>query len=131
MAHELKPRTGHLPSPAEVVRILANEFAFVKSDEDDGIKQARARAEWIEKAPARVFLGHHQQALENALKLKNLVPGEALTVEFGDSKDRTKRIFLIPGEPINFGYSSKDDEEASREVVERCAAALNCDVVLI
>jgi hypothetical protein len=130
MGHELKPRSGGLPSATEIARRLATEFAYVKTDAEDGMKQARSRAEWIERAPARVFLGRHQEALEGAARLKNLAPGEALTIEFGDDTKRTKRIVVIPGEPINFGYASKEDEAASKSLIERCARALDCDVVL-
>jgi hypothetical protein len=31
---------------------------------------------------------------------------------------------------IRFGYGSRDEEIASRDLVERCAMALNCDVLL-
>jgi hypothetical protein len=130
MGHELRPRNGSLPSASAVASRLATEFAFVKSDEAEGMKQARARADWIEGAPARIFLGHHQKALEGAARLKNLAPGEALAIEFGDSPSRTKRIVVMPGEPINFGYASKEDEVASKDLVERCARVLDCDVVL-
>jgi hypothetical protein len=57
-------------------------------------------------------------------------PGDALAIDTGDAPSRTKRIFVIPGEPINFGYASEDEEVASRDRVERCALALNCEVVL-
>ena len=93
--------------------------------------EARARADWIERAPPRIFLGRHKEALEGAARLRNLGPGEALTIEFGDDAVRTKRIVVIPGEPINFGYASKDDEIASSSLVQRCARALDCDVVVI
>jgi hypothetical protein len=130
MGHELKPRSGRLPSATEIARLLAKEFAYVKTDAEEGMKQARSRAEWIERAPARVFLGRHKEALEGAARLKNLAPGEALAIEFGDSASRTKRIVVIPGEPINFGYASKEDEADSKSVVERCARALDSEVVL-
>jgi hypothetical protein len=130
VGHKLRPRTGNLPSAKDVARHLATEFAFVRSDEVDGMRQARERANWIEKAPAHIFLGRHQEALEAARRLKDLTPGEALTIEFGDAPDRTKRIVVIPGEPINFGYDSKDDEVASKDLVERCAQALDCEAVL-
>jgi hypothetical protein len=130
MGHELRPRSGAFPSATEIARRLEMEFAYVKTDAEDAQKQARSRAEWIERAPARVFMGRHQEALAGAARLKNLAPGEALSIEFGDDPSRTKRIVVIPGEPINFGYASKEDEAASRSLVERCAKALECDVVL-
>ena len=130
MGHELKMRGGHLLSATEIARRLATEFAYVKTDEADGMRQARMRADWIERAPARIFLGRHQEALEGAARLRSLAPGQALTIEFGDEPSKTTRIVVMPGEPINFGYASKDEEAASMSVVERCARALDCDVVL-
>jgi hypothetical protein len=129
MGHELRPRSGAFPSATEVARRLETEFAYVKTDAKDGQKQARSRAEWIERAPARIFLGRHQEALVGAARLRNLPPGEALTIEFGDDPKTAKRIVVIPGEPIHFGYASKRDEAASTSLVERCAKALDCDVV--
>jgi hypothetical protein len=129
MGHELKPRSGALPSAKEIAERLAKEFRYVKADPEEGLKQARARAEWIERAPPRVFLGRHQEALAGAARLKNLAHGEALAIDFGDDATNHKRIFVIPGEPINFGYRSKEDEAASKILVERCAHALDCDVV--
>ncbi|HEY2515624.1 MAG TPA: hypothetical protein VGI39_32370 [Polyangiaceae bacterium] len=130
MGHELKPRNGRLPPATEVADRLAKEFAYVRTDAEEGTKQAHSRAEWIERAPARVFLGRHKEALEGAARLKSLAPGEALAIEFGDDSKKTKQIVVIPGEPINFGYASKEDEAASKSLVERCARALDCEVVL-
>lgn len=130
MIHELKPRSGSLPSAAEVARLLALEFPIVVCDESDGMKQAHARAEWIERAPPRVFLGYHQQALDAAERFRKLSPGEALAIVFGDDPRDTKRIVVIPGEPITFGYASVEDMHGSKGLVERCARVLDCDLVL-
>ena len=130
MGHELRPRSGMLPSAKEIAQRLSKEFVHIRTDEVGGLRQARARAAWIERAPARIFLGRHKEALEGAARLKNLADGEALTIEFGDDPMRTKRIVVIPGEPINFGYASNEDEAASKDLVDRCARALDCEVVL-
>lgn len=132
MAHELKPRSGSLPSASEVARLLATEFSYVRTDAVDGLKEAKERAAWIDRAPARLFLGHHQQALELAAKLRNLSLGEALTIEFGDDPSTTKlRIVVLPGESVKFGYASRDDEMSSKDLVERCARVLDCETILI
>ncbi len=132
MAHELIPRSGKLPAANEIVRLLAIEFAYVKADAADGLRQAQKRADWIERSPARVFLGHQQEALEFAAKLRTLSSGEALTIEFGDDPS-TKRLTMVvlPGESIKFGYASREDEASSRELVERCARALDCEMILV
>jgi hypothetical protein len=131
LGHELRPRTGSLPAAKEIARLLAIEFAFVRTDEAEGLERARKMAAWIEQAPARIFLGRHEEALERAKRLGSLAPGDALTIEFGDSPSDTTRIAVIPGEPIKFGYRSHEDEVASRALVERCARALSCEVVLV
>ncbi len=130
MGHELRSRTETFPAAKEIARLLAIEFAYVRTDAAEGMAKARERAAWIERAPARVFLGRHQEALEGAKRLRSLATGDALTIEFGDEPRRTKRIVVIPGEPIHFGYASQDEEAASADLVERCARALDCELVV-
>lgn len=130
MGHELKPRGGDQLSASEVARRLAESFRYVKADAKDGLKQAVSRADWIEHAPVGLFLGHHQQALEFAARLRNVKSGDALTIEFGDDATKKIKIIVIPEESIKFGYSSKEEEVASRDLVERCAGVLNCEIVV-
>jgi hypothetical protein len=131
MAYELNPNSGELLPAAEVARLISTEFAYVKIDAEDAMTQAQARAEWIEHAPAHIFLGHHQKALETAAMLRNLAAGDALTVEFGDDESDTLRAVVIPGETIKFGYRTSEEQAASRPLVERCARVLSCDVTEI
>lgn len=131
MAFELRPADGNLASAREVERLLSEEFAYLKSDPDEGLEQARARATWIEQAPPRVFLGRHEQALEMATRLKRLPSGEALAIEFGDDATRTLRIVVMPGDTIRFGFASSEEQASARPMVERAARALECEVVLI
>ena len=132
MAHELVPRSGRLPPANEIARLLATEFSYVRTDAVDGMKQALAQADWIERAPTRLFLGHHQEAYRFAATLRSLAPGEALTIEFGDDPSKkTLRIVVLPGNSIKFGYASNDDEISSKDMVERCARVLDCVMILI
>jgi hypothetical protein len=132
MAHELIPRSGRFLPASEVARLLSTVFSYVRTDPVDGLKQAIARAEWIERAPARLFLGHLEEAHRFAAMLRNLAPGEALTIEFGDDPSRKiLKIVVLPGESIKFGYASKDEEILSRDLVERCARVLDCAITLI
>lgn len=128
MGTELVPRSGQLPDVQEIIRRMRAEFSYVTVDEDDGLKQARERAEWIEQAPARIFLGRRQEALRGAAKLKALSRGEAVTIEFGDGQAVTRRFVAIPGEPLSFGYASEADEKLGQKLIERLALALDCDV---
>ncbi len=84
-------------------------------------------ADWIESRPIRVFLGRHEQELAFARRLRDLQPGEALTVEFGDSPSETEQFIFLPGDPIKFSYRSADDELRWRHLIERCARVLDCD----
>ncbi len=131
MPYELKPRCGTLPPASEVARLIATEFAWVKVDAEDGLKQARARAAWIERTPARVFLGHHREALESAARLKALALGEALTIEFGDDAGNTLRAVVIPGDTMKLGFRSNEEQSTSLPLVTRCARILDCDLEVV
>lgn len=113
------------------MRLLETEFPYVSVDAEDGLKRARERAAWIERAPSHIFLGHHEHALETAKRLKALPLGDALTIEFGDDKEHALRIVLVPGELVAFGFRSNEEESEARSVVERCARVLESDVVVI
>jgi hypothetical protein len=65
MGYELKCVAGETLSSSEVVRLLEAEFAQVNVDAEDGHKQAISRADWIEHAPPRLFLGRHQEVLSS------------------------------------------------------------------
>jgi hypothetical protein len=57
--------------------------------------------------------------------------GDALTIEFGDAPSKTKRIVVIPGQRMNFGYASKEDEavEGTRRTM-RAGPQLRCRAFL-
>jgi hypothetical protein len=130
MGHELRPRQGSIPPAAEILRLLSKEFDYVKADPDEGMRRALAVAEWIESRPSRVCYGRHVRALEGAQRLRNLAPGEALLIEFGDAPGRNVlKLMVLPGGSLSFGYASREEEESARELVSRCVRALDCDVV--
>jgi hypothetical protein len=131
MPYELSPRSEGVRAAQDVASLLATEFRYVKVDADDGLRQAQARAQWIERALPRIFLGHHEQALETAARLKKLALGEALTIEFGDDEQAVLRATVLPGEPISFGFRSNDEQLALRPLAERCARALDCELVVM
>lgn len=131
MAHELRPKSGEVLPPSEVVRRLREAFPYVRVDAEEGLRRARATAAWIEARPAAVFSGNHAKALKFAEKLKSLPLGESLAIEFGDEPSRTLRFVIMPGEVVQFGYRSADDERALRPLVERCANALDCEIEVI
>lgn len=116
-------------APLPLLTRLRAEFSFVAADEVEGRKQAQARADWIERAPPRVFLGRREEALRGAGRLRTLPQVDTMVIEFGDDAAYTKRLLVILGEPLQFAYSSKADEANSRPYVERCAHALDYDIV--
>jgi hypothetical protein len=131
MAHELVPRGGGELSAREVARLLASEFAIVKTETQDALAEAKRKADWIERSPPRLFIGRHEQAMDFARRLRALGEGDALTIHFGDTPERLLKILVLPGERIRFGYGSPDEEAAPKSLVERCARVLTCDMVEI
>jgi hypothetical protein len=131
MAHEIVPRGGECVSAAEVARRLGSEFVYVIADKEAGAAAAIRAAEWIENANPAVFLGRHHEALERARRLRDLAPGEAVVIKFGDDKRNLTSVTVLPNERLKFGYAGLEEEQAMRGVVARCAKALDADVVLI
>jgi hypothetical protein len=130
LGHTLKPRTAVPLSAKEVAISLRQAFPFVQVNAEDGLRQAHARADWIDKMPPAVSLGRHREALEFAARLRKLPIGDALSIVFGDDLLRSVKIVVLPEELIQFSYRDKEDEIEKRDLVERCARALDCDVVL-
>jgi hypothetical protein len=128
MGDSLKPRgPAALPVP-DVARRLREAFSYVSIDETAGLNLARKRAAWIEKAPAAIFLGKRDEALQQAKALNALELGGALVIDFGDSPEKSVQIVVLPDEAIQFGYRGEADRLEQRGLVERCAAALDCDI---
>ena len=58
--------------------------------------------------------------------------GSAAGFTIGDAATGpTLHFFVVPGNPIIFGYRGADDERRLRPLVDRCAEALDADVVLV
>jgi hypothetical protein len=139
MGHELRPRSGELPTVAEVERRLRAAFAYVYVDLDEGVAQVRRSAEWIDARPASFYESNYpgiaaQRARlpERAKALRALPHGSAAGFTIGDTAAGPilHFFFVIPGDPIMFGYRGGDDERQLRPLVNRCAEALDADVVL-
>lgn len=120
-----------MPAAREVVRLLETAFAYVRADADEGLRAARRTAERLERASPVAFFGRRAEVLEHAKKLRSLELGEALAIEFGDHSERTLRFTLLPGDRIVFGYRGSEDEEQARDLVRRCADALDCEIEVI
>jgi hypothetical protein len=102
----------------------------VQTDPDEGTRRAVALADWIEGRPPRIFLGKHDAWLERAKQLRSLRPGEALGITFGDDPGGLAlHAVVLPGDVIKFGYGSEEEARRLRPLVDRCARALDSDVV--
>jgi hypothetical protein len=131
VGHQLNPRSGRLLAAAEVVQRLRAEFAYVSADPEEGTRRALALADWIEARPEWIFMGKHAAWLERATRLRKLGPGEAVGITFGDDPSGpTLHALVLPDDLIKFGYASKEEETRLRPLVDRCARALDSEVVL-
>jgi hypothetical protein len=138
MGHELRPRSGELPTVAEVERRLRSVFAYVCVDLYEGVAHVRRSAERIDALPASFdeskypgIAARRARLPERATVLRALPYGSAAGFTVGDAATGpTVHFFVVPGDPIMFGYRGADDERRLRPLVDRCAEALDADVAL-
>ncbi len=110
---------------AEVERRLRAVFAYVCVDLDEGVAQVRRSAEWIDARPASFYESKYpgiaaQRARlpERAKALHALPHGSAAGFTSGDTAAGPMlHFFVIPGDPIMFGYRGGDDERQLRPLV--------------
>jgi len=133
MGHVLMPKAGRHHSAHEVAERLRREFACIEVDADAGAEAAASAADWLESRLDVLFVDapeRRERARQRVALLRSLAPGDALRIDFGDTWDTARSITVFPDEPIRFGYGGDEDERAARATVERCAHALECDLVL-
>lgn len=124
MAHRLTPRPGQpFLSPSEVVRRLRVEFARVEADPNAG-------ADHVGDMIAQ-FL--RMRAPQEIVEVHRRVQEQAVRVEVAD--EPTGEAFLtfvaMPGEGLFIDYHSDAHEEASRELLRRCAEALGYEIEMV
>jgi hypothetical protein len=138
VGHELRPRSDKSLTVLEITRHLRAEFAFVAVDVEEGTRAVQAAAEWIEARPAS-FFNHRIEniarrragLLERAKVLRALAPGLAAGFTIGeDANGETLHFVFIPDRAIMFGYSGSEEERRLRPLIDRCARALDCEVLL-
>jgi len=84
-----------------------------------------------EPKPSRRFSARRASLLERAKELRALAPGLAAGFTVGDdASGLTLRFVFTPGDAIVFGYSGGDEERRLRPLIDRCARALDSEVVL-
>lgn len=132
MAHELRRRTGTMPTARDIARLLSSEFSYVRTDAEAAKRRGLALASRLAGLPPGVVDECQQQSLrDHIVQLRYLSPENALVVEFGDSSEQTVSVLVLPNESIKFGYRSTEEEERVYSLVSRCAAALRCELVRI
>jgi hypothetical protein len=124
MAHRLMPHPGQdFLEPEEVIERLKDEFDDVIADREQGADDVGSMiAKFIElKAP--------QQFIDECLAGQD----RSYWVSVADDPTSEDDISFIiqPGVGPLIGYRSKQHEDAARPLLERCAAALNYQIVLV
>src|SRR4051812_5763816 len=125
MAHrKLFPKPGcDYLSPSDVIARLRSYFKHVQVDSQRGeahvtrMVDQLTRMQFLTPPPATPEEIEHLQSLR----------GEAVFVLFADTSDFGDAYLTttaIPGEPLFFGFSSANHEEAALGLLERCAMVL-------
>jgi hypothetical protein len=128
MAHRLVARDGHrYLSPRVVVARLQSEFARVASSEEDGRRYVRGI---IRQLQAIKQVGDIAVDSEYLDRLEKAQDG-AIYVYFEDWSSETAHLStaVIPGEPLIFHCSSSAEEQATQNLLVRCAKVLGYDIV--
>ena len=125
MAHRLEPLTGreYLPCMEAIVRIR-EEFDDVDFDQDQGSDDVGdIIAKLIElKAP--------QQIIDHAMAGRD--DSYHVTISDGPSDGDCSISFILqPNTGPLIGYHSRQHEEQSRPLLERCAKALGYQIILL
>jgi len=109
--------------PSIVRERLESEFAYVATSEQAGREFFRSVFGGKSDAPAPL-----RRSVDDLNFLPVEEPGAgALYVQCGDdlsSETTLLGMFVIPGEPIIFDYTSPENERSTLPLVERCAAVL-------
>jgi hypothetical protein len=124
MSHKLYPFKGRpFLKPEEVVERLREEFGFCDADQEQGADDVGdVIAKLIElKAP--------QPIIDAAIAGRN----RSYSVTVADDMASKKSLSFIvrPGEGLLIGYHSAQHKGEVRDLVERCAKALNYEIVVV
>jgi hypothetical protein len=131
MGYELVPRGDVSLSPSAVAAKLEGAFAIVRVDAQEGRRRAIALAARLESMGVRSIGKLVLDGPKRAAWLRALPADEALVVQFGDEEHHLLQVLLIPGDHLMFGFDGPESESAAKPLIERCARALNAEVVLV
>jgi hypothetical protein len=129
MAHrKLFPKLGsNCLSSSEVIARLKSHFKHVETDPEQGEAHVN---KMVDQLTRMQFLTPPPATAEDIERLRSL-RGQAVFVAFADDADSADACLtttIIPGEPLFFGFSSSNHEEASNSLLERCALILGYDI---
>lgn len=128
MSHRLLSRDPHnYLSPRVVLNRLKSEFAYVESDGEEGRRYVMAVISQLQANRWTRFAEAPREYLEQLDRGKN----RALYVCFGDNPSSEIAIlttYVVPGIPLYFEYSSHAHEQATEQLLARCAAVLHYEI---
>jgi hypothetical protein len=128
MAQRLVARDGHrYLNPRVVVARLQSEFARVASSEQDGRRYVRGIIRQLQAIKQVGDIAVDSEYLDRLVKAQD----GAIYVYFEDWSGETAYLStaVIPGEPLIFHCSSSAQEQATRDLLVRCAKVLDYDIV--
>jgi hypothetical protein len=129
MWHCLKPPTcACYLCPAEIVRRLEREFAYVETSEEVGRRHVLEVVQQLTALRQTGRVAIDDQYLTRLCQIES----EAVYVHFGDDPTSETSILgtpVVPEEPLIFEYLSPDHRESLAPLVTRCAAVLGYEVI--
>lgn len=130
MGHrKLFPKSGNkYLSPSEVITRLQAHFEHVEINQHQGATHVD---KMVDQLTRMRFLSPPPATPEDIERLRSY-RSQAVFVKFCDEPDSEHAYLtttVIPGEPLFFGFSSSDQEEAAAKLLERCALILGYEII--
>lgn len=124
MSHRLQPIEGQAYlDPEEVARRLTEEFADCDVDAGQGADDVGDMlAKLIELKAPQAVIDEVTTGRERALRI---------TIADDRAADNRLSFIVRPNDGLLIGYHSAQHEAATRPLLDRCAAALGYEIVLI
>jgi hypothetical protein len=124
MSHRLEPIEGQAYlDPEEVARRLADEFAYCDVDAAQGADDVGDMlAKLIELQAPQAVIDEVAASRERALRI---------TIADNSASDDYLRFIVRPNDGLLIGYHSAQHEAATKPLLDRCAAALSYEIVLV
>ena len=129
MANHLRPPEGReYLSPKEVVRRAKLAFEYVDASSERGSEMVGDKI----VALLRMKSGGHIQVDDSYITHIEEVRGQALAIYLAHDQFSEHQFLdttIVPDEPILIGFSSRQHEDSSKELVVCFAAALEYEII--